>query len=123
MVQTKSQKAEISNTGGAPVLSSTLKADWLAALRSGEYQQAEGELCSSDGALCCIGVLGRVAGREITHMQDDFRQPYYSVVEVMLPEYRELASMNDRGKSFSEIADYIEANIPTTDNSVAEDRS
>jgi hypothetical protein len=40
-----------------------LKAKWLAALRSGKYQQGEGAL-NKDGKFCCLGVLCDVAGYE-----------------------------------------------------------
>ena len=33
------------------------KAKWLEALRSGEYEQAQGALKTADGEFCCLGVL------------------------------------------------------------------
>ena len=36
---------------------------WVAALRSGEYEQAQGQLWSGDG-FCCLGVLCDLAARD-----------------------------------------------------------
>lgn len=52
-----------------------LKADWVAALRSGKYKQARGALVRArfesgkrtsiyDGGYCCLGVLCKVKGME-----------------------------------------------------------
>lgn len=38
-------------------LNSTVKRDWLKALRSGEYKQANNRLCNRLGEMCCLGVL------------------------------------------------------------------
>jgi len=37
-----------------------IKAQWVAALRSGEYEQGQGAL-NSDGKFCCLGVLCELA--------------------------------------------------------------
>jgi len=34
-----------------------IKSKWIAALRSGEYKQAEGMLRASEDTMCCLGVL------------------------------------------------------------------
>lgn len=34
-----------------------IKARWVAALRSGEYEQATGQLRNEHGEFCCLGVL------------------------------------------------------------------
>lgn len=34
-----------------------IKEMWVAALRSGEYEQGRRQLCSIDGKMCCLGVL------------------------------------------------------------------
>jgi hypothetical protein len=42
-----------------------LKAKWVAALRSGEYEQARGMLHDEQhGGYCCLGVLCKVVGAE-----------------------------------------------------------
>lgn len=49
------------------MLPKELKAKWVKALRSGEYQQGQGQLCTrtNDGSysFCCLGVLEDVAGK------------------------------------------------------------
>lgn len=38
-----------------------IKAQWLAALRSGEYQQGHDESRQPDGSMCCLGVLCHIS--------------------------------------------------------------
>ena len=38
---------------------------WIAALRSGEYQQTQNALCDGNGGYCCLGVLEMVAEGEV----------------------------------------------------------
>ncbi len=112
-----------------------VKAKWIAALRSGEYQQASGQLCSGTG-FCCLGVLselyiqetgkGRwVAGQPYVQFADasGFREATELPSAVMLwadietaapfvytPDGTvDLIKENDDGTPFSEIADVIEA--------------
>jgi hypothetical protein len=104
-----------------------LKAKWIEALRSGEYQQANGELrdTSEDTPkYCCLGVLCNVMGASwgqglplldglMLQSEDE---------ELLSPEALDmagfnqriegtLASMNDSGTPFPEIADYIEKHL------------
>lgn len=37
------------------------KKAWIKALRSGEYKQTRGQLCRSNGRMCCLGVVYDVA--------------------------------------------------------------
>lgn len=89
-----------------------LKTKWVEALRSGRYLQGTSNLCRH-GKYCCLGVLCEVAGRD-----DDWRdwniKPFlgdgsYGIHE---KQAEELADMNDSGKTFPEIADWIEKEIP-----------
>lgn len=41
-----------------------VKAKWVAALRSGKYDQGRGQLRSPDGYFCCLGVLCELAVAE-----------------------------------------------------------
>ena len=89
-----------------------LKQDWVEALRSGKYKQGRLALykpCSE--AYCCLGVLCKVAGKEC-YPKDD-RGSGYNWIHTVLPgAIPRLADMNDReGKTFNEIADYIETNL------------
>jgi hypothetical protein len=86
-----------------------LKAKWVEALRSGDYTQQRHEI-GIEKHLCCIGVCGVVAGIP----QGGDWDSYYVAGRIGLtPDDRDiLFEMNDaKGKSFAEIADYIEANL------------
>lgn len=99
-----------------------IKAKWIEALRSGKYQQTAGTLRNNDG-FCCLGVLCDVMGstwdEHGTAESPDgrFRSAYLLAHELKdaigLSDFRQsiLFEMNDCGKSFPEIADYIEANL------------
>lgn len=97
-----------------------VKAKWIAALRSGDYMQGTGELKSQDGRFCCLGVLEDI---EPSVRKDG---PHRGVLHSMTWErlggtnrfvcpptvlcQTVLSEMNDQGRSFAEIADFIEAN-------------
>lgn len=87
-----------------------LKAKWVAALRSGEYKQLTpgGSFWRNDGRHCCIGVLGELLGEQQAMDTHNFRRS----CPLSESETDALVGMNDRdGKTFAEIADYIEANL------------
>ena len=50
-----------------------VKEKWLAALRSGEYKQGRGKLCSLDKEYCCLGVLTDLYAKE--HNQEWEKSP------------------------------------------------
>lgn len=106
-----------------------LKKEWLEALRSGKYKQGESRLRTKEGGYCCLGVLCDVAGLKWEYSEDwdgwvaregDARNPYllggFDLESELPPEPRQLWSMNDSGVSFDEIADWIEENVPVTDD-------
>lgn len=113
-----------------------IKAKWLQALRSGEYEQGEGFLkkTGSDGKTkhCCLGVLcelGVIA--EVTTQHKDgccernaflstaSGSPYTRFLPDTVATWADirsetesaLARMNDEGKSFAYIANYIEEHL------------
>ena len=103
-----------------------LKAKWIEALRSGEYEQCKDKLYSGNG-YCCLGVLCVVSGAKFEQQDGEF-VPYLEQENIRNPDGNEflcsdfamkvglsrqtqLADMNDNGASFSEIADYIEKNL------------
>jgi hypothetical protein len=103
-----------------------LKADWVKALRSGEYRQARGALQDKTGALCCLGVLCKVAGLEIRKDgkgvvgADDssniaLYEPIFDLVGGHSNSHplsmRNDGAIDNRQHTFPEIADYIEANL------------
>ena len=124
-----------------------LKAKWLTALRSGQYDQGRHRLRTDDNHYCCLGVLCEVSnvgkwkfrphlrpGDEDFDPQDgdwvyfapSIRTPSATVQmegllaveyeEFWIGEYigegseiiGEAMEMNDHGRSFDEIADYLE---------------
>lgn len=99
-----------------------IKAQWVAALRSGTYPQGQSVLRSLDGRYCCLGVLCDLVDphgwttsdfsyrhRQRCNLPDE---TIYKLVEYSTSsEFIALAAMNDNGHSFAEIADYIEANL------------
>lgn len=99
-----------------------LKAKWIAALRSGNYKQGRGRLKHA-GRYCCLGVLGDVMGCQFTRhivFKDGidvgdvgaYHSGFLSKhVGLHLNQQSNLVCMNDGGKSFDEIADWIEANL------------
>lgn len=97
----------------APTMDAKIKILWLSALRSGVYPQGMGRLRRHDGSFCCLGVL-------CDAIQGWHRNGPY--VGVLSPENEtvagfdnfdtfQLVRMNDSGKSFAEIADYIEETL------------
>ncbi len=93
-----------------------LKAKWVAALRGGAFPQGKFQLHSA-GRYCCLGVLCVIAGHS-TNVLGDVSYPGDINIDVGLSHdiCQQLAYMNDgesdwSGKSFTEIADYIEANL------------
>ena len=108
------------------MLDAKLKKKWVKALRSGDYDQGETFLLRFKGdraQYCCLGVL-----LELEHGEDawDTMRPEESLYgsgsgylytdlgrkpNFSAEHQRHLAFLNDTGKSFEEIADYIEENL------------
>ena len=100
------------------------KKKWLEALRSGDYEQGTGTLCRK-GKYCCLGVGGKVVGMrdDTLKVNDVFDKDLWvgnvhymkskipsQLINIVISS--QLTRMNDlHGKSFSEIADYIEKNL------------
>ncbi len=108
------------------------KAKWVKALRSGRYKQAHKALRrpilldtgESKIGYCCLGVACDLIDPSIWEpsknpegTNDSFDWggvPSFSTRAfpfVTPPVSAQLAQMNDEGKTFSEIADWIEANL------------
>lgn len=103
-----------------------IKRKWVAALRSGDYEQGDCQLKkrvrSGRVQHCCLGVLSEIAGREerfengtyvfgpkgdVAYLDKDFLD------EVGLTGEMEgrLAYFNDNGRSFNWIAAYIDRHL------------
>ncbi len=130
-------------------MDTTIKAEWLAALRSGKYQQTKGSLRNGN-RFCCLGVLCDVVNPKnwrdddsyldqdnvlpgtivenfdiydvnpVVHVTEEEKQLVLarSADEMLthdklsLSENRQrLASLNDYGLSFTEIANIIEREL------------
>lgn len=117
------------------MMTKTIKDKWLAALRSGEYQQTRGGLRDNVG-YCCLGVLcdlhakeagkdwiAPVYGRYYKYGEQEAYLPYtvmewagFNCMVSCNPQIQHgkdtsLSSLNDRGIPFTEIADVIEKQL------------
>lgn len=94
-----------------------LKADWVKALRSDEFEQTRGELANeSHSAFCCIGVGYKVCiGGNIDALGSYTLDRTADAARILGLSNRQqltLVQMNDVSRnSFPEIADYIEQNL------------
>jgi hypothetical protein len=57
-------KIRTSTTEGQEFVREDIKAQWVAALRSGEFEQGKTALKTNEGSYCCLGVLCELAVRE-----------------------------------------------------------
>jgi hypothetical protein len=107
-----------------------IKTKWVAALRSGDYKQTKGALRRPPGAdypegYCCLGVLCEVVKPNAPWLKDGDRYtllgaagvaPQSIVQQLGLTfddqgAYNLLPHMNDGGRTFEEIADFIEERL------------
>ena len=98
-----------------------IKQLWVKALRSGKYKQCDGQLRhkSEEGVrYCCLGVLNEVCGLR-SRWEGSFLGRV-AAAKVGLPyepptgelkAQGKLAAMNDNGKSFKRIANWIENHL------------
>lgn len=108
-------------------LTKDLKNKWIDALRSGKYQQGHYSLKKPNDigiqCFCCLGVLCDVYDRTGWHTSPDWTHFNYKGSKYMAPitllsvqDQDKLIKMNDIvGKSFNEIADYIQEHIISED--------
>lgn len=107
-------------------MNAELKAKWIEALRSGKYKQGRTQLRSDNDAFCCLGVLcdiePDVTWEKKTGSYDavydsefdggELPSSFREWAGISSDREQELIEMNDDyGKSFAEIADYIEKNL------------
>jgi len=93
--------------------------EWTTALRSGEYDQGRASL-HCDDSFCCLGVLCDLVdpdgwtAQEDGHIWRDHEdlglppRPVLKAVGISYEQALSLASMNDNGCTFDQIADVIE---------------
>lgn len=111
-----------------------IKADWLAALRSGEYKQGIGRL-RQDGKFCCLGVLCDLYNKKLMKeelgnncwklIEDTSRFTFQGITDVLSLDTRKWADLpistatilsrlmhlNACGYDFNYIADIIEKEL------------
>lgn len=87
---------------------------WLKALRGKlkkKYIQYQGKL-SRDGKFCCLGVIRHCTNpkdsRSLKHRNGLLNYTQLKEFGLSMSGQKTLARMNDYGKSFEKIADYIE---------------
>lgn len=106
-----------------------IKKKWVKALRSGEYEQGTYQLRDSDNYFCCLGVLCDIYAKENNKR---WRQGCFAGNDALLPDSviewsglldefggkvvineqsKCLTAHNDHGKTFTEIADAIQAQL------------
>ena len=92
---------------------------WLTALRSGKYEQGKGYLKNTDEKYCCLGVACLVGGLTPDEIGGKCIISAMSLFDEIPKKLRSgnalsgwLVEMNDiQGKSFLEIADWVETNV------------
>jgi hypothetical protein len=105
-----------------------VKSAWIAALKSGAYQQTQHHLRDQDG-YCCLGVLCDLASHEDLGKWEDGEFSFVFISECQEEEYVEppfdirewanlsredcdkLSKLNDDGRDFVEIATVIEREL------------
>jgi hypothetical protein len=118
-------------------MKAALKKKWIAALRSGKYKQGDSALrleSEGESQFCCLGVLADVAGLRWHAKGPQGEREFWlgsfkrDTCDTMLPPLfaaehdlghpnatksiqLDLASMNDTGRTFKEIANWIEKNL------------
>ena len=114
-----------------------IKEEWVAALRSGQYYQGQGQLHSSRfGTHCCLGVLCDIAAKKENSTIEHYRWAHtempnpalkelvsatpltdeekahsssgWEITGELMPLNSTLADLNDEGVSFANIASLIE---------------
>jgi len=92
--------------------------EWVEALRSGKFRQGQNVLYEpKTDTYCCLGVLCRLDNWDISPCGNgagddcpDYNSELYASLREELGHsfVSEVIKMNDEGRSFAEIADYIE---------------
>jgi hypothetical protein len=108
-----------------PKLPPVFKRNWLAALRSGKYKQADGLLYDkSNNGFCCLGVACNIqgCGKQLLYNRTTIPEKgngnFKKVPSILRGGYLEsnevvdtLVNMNDDGISFKRIANWIEKHL------------
>lgn len=100
-------------------LAKSVKTAWVEALRSGEYTQGKSYLYAErDNAYCCLGVLRNIVDPKDrrAHKDGEFLcADQLKQVGLDNRTQKTLASMNDMGWTFDQIADHIETKLKSVE--------
>ena len=90
-------------------MDTTLQTEMDQALRSGRYKQAKDVLLDKRGAMCCLGVLATIQGAEKHQLYCQMTDTLPTGMNAGLKKgsRKLLATMNDSGATFKEIATYV----------------
>jgi len=111
-----------------PKLPVKFKEKWVTALRNGEYKQGKDKLINTSGHFkqyCCLGVACEMTGSKVyknAYFISKRSKKIIGIPEILKGEVNKnnndcnplahkLATMNDEGKSFKFIANWIEKNL------------
>lgn len=95
-------------------MDSKIKDKWIKALVSGEYKQGKSSLVTKRGGYCCLGVLGKVLGKDDGELsRESFLRSSTTGRCLVLgePVQLGLAYLNDEGVPFEVIAGFIKENV------------
>lgn len=108
-------------------MNETIKARWIQALTSGEYEQGKGKLLTNDGKYCCLGVLTDLYCKETKQEMSNYVM-HFGGNDTLSREVQEWAGLDNKdihshnqyvagkhlsdwndtvGKTFAEIAEMI----------------
>jgi hypothetical protein len=92
-----------------------MRSKWLRALRSGKYKQGRNALLNKQDGYCCLGVLASVCGvpkqRLLEHSASTGGMHMPELDVLGCDTTNTLIEMNDSGKRFTTIANWIEKNL------------
>lgn len=90
---------------------------WVAALRSGDYKQADQKYYDrSTDCYCANGVGYKIQGA-IFNENGTINSSGPRLIQIPMSLWEEVVYLNDtNGRTFSEIADWIEANVEFTES-------
>lgn len=97
-----------------------LKHKWIDALRSMEYEQGQSLLRSKMNKYCCLGVLYEIAGKTWKYNNGYYTGNNFTAIlgtelcnELGLSYIHQdvLITMNDTGRSFHQIAAWVDKNV------------
>ena len=94
-----------------------IKAKWVNALRSGDYEQGQGALKNPNGQYCCLGVLCDLYDK---HRMEEFgAESSWTVDTVSLNEYISVLDHSEVGVPPNEVVDW--AGLPDNNPEVLVD--